>query len=123
MNDRRTNDEYPSPTGQPSLTVHLGNRVGQKATKGATNSGRTKEESETLLCLITLVPPDYESSGLLYPWRERCRDVHSNEVEAPGIDAGFTQAQEETSDEEPTVVLYETLSHGDRSENNHTCGN
>ena len=123
MRDTRTDDEYPSPTGQPSLTIHLGDRVGQKTTECATKSSRTKEESEPFLCFIALIPPNRKSSGPLYAWRERCGDVHSNEVEAPGIDAGLTQAQEETSDEKPTVVLHETLGHGDGSENNHTCGN
>ena len=123
MRDRRTDDEYPSPTGQPSLTIHLGDRVSQKTTESATKSSRTKEESQTLLYFITLVPPDRKSSGPLHPWCERCRDVHGNEVEASWIDAGLTQAQEETSDEESTVVLYETLSHGDGSESNHTRGN
>ena len=123
MRDTRTDDEYPSPTGQPSLTIHLGDRVSQKTTESATKSSRTKEESQTLLYLITLIPPDHKSSGPLYAWRERCGDVHGNEVEASWIDAGLTQAQEETSDEESTVVLHEALSHGDGSESNHTCGN
>ena len=125
MRDTRTDDEYPSPTGQPSLTIHLGDRVSQKATESATKSSRTKKESQTLLYLITLVPPDRKSSGPLYLWRETrgCGDVHGDEVEASWIDAGLTQAQEETSDEEPTVVLHEALSHGDGSESNHTCGN
>ena len=117
----RTDDEDPSPAGQPSLTVQPGDSVGEKATESTGNTRRTEKDSETFLGFAALVPPSQKLQAVA-PLAREAEDAHGNEVDASREDARLRQTQEETSDEESRVVLHETLGDGDASENEHACG-
>jgi len=120
-NSRRTDNEYPSPAGQSTFTLQLGDRVGQKTAESTSKTRRPEEESEPLLGLTTFVPPNRQLSAVV-PLTLKVEDVHGNEVETARNDAGLSQTQEKTSGEEPRVALYETLSNRYASKSKHARG-
>ena len=119
--NRHTNDEHPSPAGQSGLTIQLGDSISQKTAESTCKTRRAKKESETLLGLATLVPPNRKLRTTTSPTWE-VEDIHGNEVETPREDAGLGQTQEEASYEESRVALHETLADGNASENKHAQG-
>lgn len=55
--------EYPGPSQQPSGTTHEGNTVGQKAGKRARNANNSKEQTDTVLKMVTWVPEGKTGEG------------------------------------------------------------
>ena len=55
------------------------------------------------------------------PLVQNLEDEHRDDVETSRNGVGLGQTKKEASGDEARVVLHETLSDGDASENNHAC--
>lgn len=100
---RAFQNEDPPPSAIPFHPIHFSNRAGEKTAKRAGKSCAGEEEAVSLLALRSLVP-------------------HADDVECSGEHVRFRHTEEEARREQTGVVLDETLTDCDDTEEEHTQG-